>query len=297
MSDREHENNDEQAFPNIEFPTLGGKQLWTDYMWRQGWRLQQNAITKHWRLLDERSIRKAWGNRVRCERFLDREGPENLIAEHPVFVLLHGLFRSSTSMLPISTALKKEFDCTVIDFGYASSRGSIAEHAKAFRELISSLPKGTSYNCIAHSMGNIVVRYAIGDWQRAEDDASLERLQRIVMLGPPNQGAALARQLSNAGIFKIVSGPGGVELGAGWEQLQSRLATPTCPFGIIAGRLTQKVPQNPLIEDGSDFVVGVEETKLDGATAFLEVPVMHTFLMQSKQVQDAIVNFMNSGAF
>jgi hypothetical protein len=48
---------------NIELPTLGGKQFWTDYRWWYGWRVQYNHTLDHWRLLDDRSIRKAWGTK------------------------------------------------------------------------------------------------------------------------------------------------------------------------------------------------------------------------------------------
>ncbi|MGN6547535.1 MAG: hypothetical protein ACTHK7_20955, partial [Aureliella sp.] len=36
---------------NVPLPTLGGQQFWTDHRWNDGWRLQQNALTGHWRVL------------------------------------------------------------------------------------------------------------------------------------------------------------------------------------------------------------------------------------------------------
>jgi hypothetical protein len=46
-------------FLNIELPTLGGKQFWTDHRWWNGWRIQYNHTLDHWRLIDDRSIRRA----------------------------------------------------------------------------------------------------------------------------------------------------------------------------------------------------------------------------------------------
>ncbi|MEM7476079.1 MAG: lipase [Planctomycetota bacterium] len=283
------------GLPNIAFPTMGGKQFWTDCAWRQGWCIQQNVLTKHFRLLDDRNIRRAWGSRSSCNNFLDKHGPENRIEAKTVFVLMHGLFRSSASMRPLAKALEEKFDCEIVEFGYASSRASISDHSKAFREFVDSFPENTKFSCVGHSMGNIVLRHAIGDWQKAGEKEKLSRLEKVVMLGPPNQGAAIARQLAKTGVFKLVSGQGGMELGPEWEELKKRLATPTCKFGIIAGRV-EKIPNNPLVGEG-DFVVSVEETKLEGAADFLEVPQMHTFLMESQDVQQAVVSFIQNAKF
>lgn len=90
---------------------------------------------------------------------------------------------------------------------------------------------------------------------------------------------------------------GGVELGPKWQQLEAQLAIPSCPFGIVAGRLPDTNFQNPLVEGASDFVVSVEETRLEGATDFLEVPRLHSFLMDDPVVQQAVDNFLDHHAF
>ncbi len=286
------------GLPNITFPTMGGKQFWTDFAWRGGWKIQQNIVTRHWRLLDDRSVRHAWGSRKACEQHLEKRGPKQVALNGPVFIMMHGLFRSGSSMRPVAKALQAEWkECHIIEFGYASSRASITDHAAAFREFIASLPSNTDFRCVGHSMGNIVLRHAIGDWEKGKDSKTLGRLKAVVMLGPPNQGAAIARQLSKTGVFKFVSGQGGMELGPEWEELSKRLGKPQCPFGIIAGRLSDSLPNNPLIGEEGDFVVSVDETKLAGAADFLEVPQLHTFLMESKEVQEAVVHFFRDGNF
>ena len=47
--------------PNIPYPTLGGLIFWNDFANVNGWRLQQNIITGHCRVLDPDNIRRAWG--------------------------------------------------------------------------------------------------------------------------------------------------------------------------------------------------------------------------------------------
>ena len=146
-------------------------------------------------------------------------------------------------------------------------------------------------------MGNILVRHAIGDWQRANDQATLDRVESVVMLGPPNQGSSIARQLSKTGLFKWILGKGGMELGPEWQEIEAKLAVPHCPFGIVAGKLTDNAPQNPLVDGEGDFVVSVDETRLAGASAFLTVPKLHTFLMEDPVVQRAVVQFMKNHKF
>lgn len=292
--------NDEQlerSFLNLQTPTLGGKQLWTDFQWRNGWRIQQNVLTKHWRLLDANNIRHAWGTRAACDAALNLRQPSKQLPTTHAVILMHGLGRTSASMRSLAEYLSHESFGTTICLEYASSRDSISQHAAALREVIEGLPTDVRLDFIGHSMGNIVVRHAIGDWQQADKLNVLNRIEHVVMLGPPNQGASIARQLARTGVFGWFAGEGALELGKKWHELEVKLATPPCPFGIIAGRLSEKSISNPLVDGASDFVVSVEETKLEGAADFLEVPVLHSFLMDSPEVQLAVATFLRHEKF
>jgi hypothetical protein len=287
----------ERIFPNLQTPTMGGKQLWTDFQWRGGWRIQQNVLTKHWRLLDANNVRYAWGNRAACEAELNARQPNKLLPTTHAVVLMHGLGRSSASMKGLAKYLGDSGFGTTICLEYASSRDSISQHAAALREVIDGLPADVRLDFVGHSMGNIVVRHAIGDWQQSNASGVLNRIEHVVMLGPPNQGASIARQLARTGVFGWVAGEGALALGKKWEEFEKRLAIPTCPFGIVAGRLSENAISNPLVDGTGDFVVSIEETKLDGAADFIEVPVLHSFLMDSPDVQRAVASFLRSAKF
>lgn len=280
---------------NLQLPTGGGKQFWTDHCWRNGWRIQQHAITRHWRLLNPANIRFAWGSRTACEAALATRQPKprDVTAHH--VVLLHGLFRSAASMQTLAAALEAAGSRKTVLFEYASTRGSIGEHAAALREVVESLPPEATVSFVGHSMGNIVVRHALGDWERSPNRRLLARIKTVVMLGPPNQGASLARQLAKLPGYDLIAGTGGLELGPQWNQLQAKLAVPRCPFGIIAGRLPNGFA-NPLVGDAGDFVVGVEETRLPGGV-MLEVNQLHSLLMDDPAVQDAVCFFIDHQRF
>ncbi len=290
---------------NLATKTAGGTQFWTDHVWREGYRIQQNSLTNHWRLVDAGDVRRAWGTRSQCEEALrlakppqvNRDpspGQETKSGDKHVIVLLHGLMRTHHSMKPLEEALHAKNHDLVIRFSYASTRRSISDHAAALREVIEQLPDDTRFSFVGHSMGNIVVRHLIGDLQRSGDPHQiLERCDSMVMLGPPNQGALIARRLAPTGVFEFVTGKGGMELGPQWEKLKEKLATPTFPFAIIAGDVSENKVQNPLVDGSSDFVVTVEESKLEGAAMFQAVPVLHSFLMNDETVIEMTIDFLD----
>lgn len=282
---------------NVPIKTGGGTQLWTDHAYRDGYRIQQHAWTGHHRLIDAGDVRRCWGSREECQSELDRLAPppaEDASPRHAI-VLLHGLMRTNHCMKPLETKWSGDADTDIIRFAYASTRNSISDTAAALREMLEGLPPTTTFSFIGHSMGNIVVRHLVGDLQRDGDpQGMLPRVQSMVMLGPPNQGAAIARRLAPTGVYGWVTGKGGMELGPDWETFSTKLATPPFPFLIIAGDVSDNLVQNPLVDGSGDFVVSLDEAKLDGAVAIETVPVLHSFLMSDPDTQKRTVDFIDS---
>jgi pimeloyl-ACP methyl ester carboxylesterase len=279
---------------NLAIKTGGGTQLWTDYCYREGFRVQRNAMTGHWRLLDPNDVRKGWGSREQCMAMLDQLQPksdETAAPKHFV-VLLHGLMRTHHSMKPIANRLAEEGHSDVIRFSYASTRSSIADHSQALREVLEDLPANTQFSFVGHSMGNIVVRHLIGRLQEDDPKHLLDRCHAMVMLGPPNQGAAISRRLAPTGVFGWITGQGGLELGPQWDRFVEELAIPPFPFLIIAGDLSGLPITNPLVDGSSDFVVSVEEAALEGAQGLETVPVLHSFLMNDTTAVDMTLKFL-----
>ena len=288
---------DQSTRINLPFKTYGGTQFWTDHCHKQGYRIQSNWATNHWRLLDASDIRRAWGTREQCETVLNRllvdASPEPESKEY--VILLHGLMRTHQSMRSMQRALQQA-DCgKVICFSYASTRRTVGDHAEALQEVLTGLPDDVQISFVAHSMGNIVVRHLLADLEQNGDPAGLlERCRCMVMLGPPNQGAAIARRLSYIGLFGAVAGKGALELGPNWSDLVGKLAVPSFPFALIAGDLSAQNMRNPILDGASDFVVQVEETHLEGRESFATVPVLHSTLMKDETAQRLVIEFLQS---
>jgi pimeloyl-ACP methyl ester carboxylesterase len=285
--------------PNLPAPTLGGKQFWSDELLFREWRIQRNVLTGNFRLLDENDVRRAWGTFVACEAKLDEIKRERGLApmRGRVVILLHGLGRTRSSTRHMAKYLTDQGGLTVLEFGYASTRADVAEHARSLASVIAHLDGVDEIDFVAHSLGNLVIRHMLGDEiEQTEGHRADPRIKRIVMLAPPNNGAKLAQLLADNKLFKSLAGPTGAELGPQFAQLERHLAIPACEFGIIAGARGEghadKKGEGPTAQGDDDLIVAVPETKLPGASDFLVLPALHTFMMDEPKVQEATLCFL-----
>lgn len=284
---------------NIPMRTLGGKQFWTDHLIHGQWRIQQNVMTKHFRLLDPQNHRRIWGTWQECfTRWQKIKQEDSIPGLKPrVVICLHGLIRSRGSMEGIAQSIARHGDFSTMCFSYASTRAEVCDHAKALRDVVGHLDGVEEIDFVAHSLGNLVIRHFLKDQMDSTDQRQDKRIKRIVMLAPPNNGAQLAERMQTNPAFKLIFGISGGQLAKNWDQLASHLATPTCEFGIIAAESDSWVGTNPLLDGKDDFVVRVEETRLPGAHDFLVVPGLHSFIMDQEKVQQSVLRFLEHGYF
>jgi hypothetical protein len=295
-----HNEEPSKGYPNAVTPTLGGRQFWADEFFFHDWHIQRNVFTGHYRLLDGSNLRHAWGSFDECRNKLEGIKQARGLGpmSGPAVVVLHGLFRSAASMSRMSRFLRDVGRYSVFSLNYPTTRGPVDDHARSLDKVIQSLEGIEEINFVGHSLGNLVVRHYLGDHTRDETGRKPDaRIHRMVMLGPPNQGAQLAEALGEYRLFHYVAGKSASELGRDWEKLQANLATPACPFGILAGgRGTQK-GYNPFLGSDNDLVVSVECTRLVGAADFAVLPVVHTLMMDDPKVQEYTLRFLQRGHF
>jgi hypothetical protein len=126
-------------------------------------------------------------------------------------------------------------------------------------------------------------------------EAVPERVGRVVLLGSPLRGSLTARRLSRF--------PGGRRfIGACLCELHARggLTAWRAPVevGSIAGQAGLGVGRLFGAFPGpNDGTVAVAETKLDGLTDHVVLPVAHTALVWSKAVADEAEHFLLHGRF
>ncbi|HMO14307.1 MAG TPA: hypothetical protein PKD64_01205 [Pirellulaceae bacterium] len=289
------------GFVNWPVPTLGGKQFWTDVEYFAGWRIQQNTETGHYRLLDPKQIRHAWGNRLHCQMRLSRIREERELKPHvgKVVILLHGLSRTRNSLKHLARTLNDVGLYQVIPFEYASCRGTIEQHAKNLHSMIQHLGIAVEeINFVCHSLGNLIVRRYLHDHPMAGSGSSgYPKIGRMAMLAPPNHGSKMAAIMRYTGIFQVITGASGHALSIDWPSYSKTLAIPKFEFAILAGTGSRKLKwlNNPLLSETSDLTVTLNETKLTGAADYKCFPVYHWSMLYNRQVIDAVVRFLQHG--
>lgn len=284
--------------PNLITPTLGGKQVWGDELFYGQWRIQRNSLTDHCRLLDPQDKRHAWGTFAECRAALDK-----LIAERDlqpargrVVVVLHGLMRSRSSMDALVKYLRANSNDTVLAVGYPSTQAAVGRHAQALASIVDNLPEATEIDFVAHSLGNLVVRRYLAEAGQSEAGID-KRIKRIVMIGPPNQGAVLAQTPGLNVTASAFGGVSGAQLAFGWEELERELSDAAVEVGIVAGGTGHSVGLNPLLSGDNDGVVRVAETRLEGAVDFTLVNNAHSLLILDTTTFERTLRFLHRGHF
>ena len=277
----------------IDFQTLGGRQFWGDVKFFQGYRIQQNVFTKHYRLLDANDVRRMWGSLEECEAKLQAIAAENNLKpmSGKAVILIHGIARSSKTMNPMARAMAQE-GYNVVNFEYPSTRVTMSESAEYLHKTISSLEGIEQIDFVCWSMGGLLVRSYL---QNHADDRD-PRIHRMVMLGTPNHGAELANILRNNFAFKLIMGPAGQELVSDEGGTIAKLPVPDFEFAVIAGGRGTKNGWNPLIPGDDDATVSIECTRLVGAKDFMTVPALHSFIPSNEEAIAASKRFFETGA-
>jgi pimeloyl-ACP methyl ester carboxylesterase len=207
-------------------------------------------------------------------------------------VLLHGLGRSALSMKALQWRLEDE-GYQVINPTYPSLTHSVQELAGlAVGEGLAgcaALHLERIY-FVTHSLGGILVRQYL-------EQRDIQGLQRVVMLGPPNQGSQMAEYADSLSLLQPLMPQAVAQLGTSDESVPRQLGRAGFQLGVIAGTANY-LPFLPGQPEGlSDGTVAVSETIVPGMTDFLELPVGHSLMMWDDEVLEQVVFFLQHGIF
>jgi pimeloyl-ACP methyl ester carboxylesterase len=212
-----------------------------------------------------------------------------VVAEECV-ILLHGLARSNSSMKKLANALNNSGYHTIND-GYPSTSYKIDKLAKdAIAKALTKCPKEATIHFVTHSMGGILVR----QYLRLN---AINNLGRVVMLGPPNKGSHVVDKLHKMPGFKLINGPAGMQLGTGELSVPNQMGSAKFEVGIIAGTRSINLILSLMLPNPDDGKVSVENTRLEGMSDHIELPVAHPFMMNNKEVIRQVMHFLKHGAF
>ena len=205
-------------------------------------------------------------------------------------ILLHGLSRSADSMEKLESGLL-DAGYAVANIDYPSRHLSIEELAPlAVQAGIDDCADAERVNFITHSLGGILVRVYL-------EDNTVDHLGRIVMLGPPNHGSEIVDKLRGIPGYSLINGPAGSQLGTGENDIPAQLQPVYYDVGVIAGTHLVYPVLSQILPNPDDGIVSVESTKFDGMKDFLLVNRTHTFIMNSPEVLEQSISFIETGRF
>jgi hypothetical protein len=189
-------------------------------------------------------------------------------------VLVHGMGRSRLSMWALGSSLERD-GYRVLNWGY-SARDSVPALGAALADEVARVRgDAPKVHFVGHSLGNIVVRWALAHDRPAGAG-------RVVMLAPPNRGAAAADRMAPY-VAWVVPQITELRTSRGSTVRELGPAPADVEVGVIAGS-----------EDGK---VSVYETHLAGERDHAVVPAAHSFLMNRADVRRMTAEFLRTGRF
>ncbi len=200
-------------------------------------------------------------------------------------LLIHGLSRTPLSLLGLEQSLQRTGLATE-QFSYFAVSESFDRIVERLRVRLQLLANQGSYGIVAHSLGGLLTRVALGL-------GSIKLPQHIVMLGTPNQLPRLAPhawQLLPP--FRWWTGQCGYNLTdpsffASLPQIKS-------PYTIVAGTGGHRGFLSPFGDELNDGIVALKETRLSDRDRLVQLPVLHTFMMNDLQVQKTVKQAFDS---
>ena len=200
-------------------------------------------------------------------------------------LLIHGLSRTPLSLLGLEWYLQQT-GCTTEQFAYIAFAETFESIVERLRIRIQKIASKESYGIVAHSLGGLLIRAALGI-------GSIELPKHIVMLGTPNQLPRLAphawRLLPP---FRWWTGQCGLNLTN--QAFFTSLPGIESPYTILAGTAGPRGSWSPFGDELNDGIVALSETRLSDQDQIVQFPVMHTFMMNNSMVQKTVGRILST---
>lgn len=193
-------------------------------------------------------------------------------------LLIHGLSRTPLSLLSLEWNLRQT-GWTTEQFGYIALAESFDRIVERLRVRLQTLAGQGSYGIVAHSLGGLLTRAALGL-------GAIEWPQHIVMLGTPNQLPRLAPHAWRLPPFQWWTGQCGFNLTQ--QGFFASLPGIKSPYTIVAGTAGPRGVWSPFGDELNDGIVALSETRLSIQDNIVQLPVMHTLMMNDSRVQKTV---------
>ena len=194
-------------------------------------------------------------------------------------LLIHGLSRTPLSLLGLEWHLQQTGWATE-QFSYLAFAESFDRIVERLRDRLETLARQGSYGIVTHSLGGLLTRSALGL-------SSINSPKHIVMLGTPNQLPRLAPHAWRLPPFRWWTGQCGLNLTS--PAFFASLPKIESPYTIVAGTGGPQGFWSPFGDELNDGIVALNETRLSHRDKIVQLPVLHTFMMNNPTVQNTVV--------
>lgn len=203
-----------------------------------------------------------------------------MATEKTPVLLVHGMGRTPLSMVFLAQWLKKRGFRAHL-FGYSATlepfEGILDRLERRFPRIIQE-----PWLAIGHSLGGLILRGFLS--RQGTQGRSLG----LVTLGTPHRSPLLARRLHKGFAYRLVHGDCGQMLAD--PNRMEKLPIPAVPTLAVVGTAGPRGGFSPFGDQINDAVVGHTEAHLPGMTR-VEVPGLHTFLMNHPLARQAAIEF------
>jgi pimeloyl-ACP methyl ester carboxylesterase len=203
-------------------------------------------------------------------------------------VFVHGLFLNGAEFTLLRRRLARDFGIAGHRFSYPTVHGSMDGAVERLRRFVQRID-ADRIHFVGHSLGGVVLcRYF--------ESHPCDRAGRVVMLGSPLAGSRSARAVARHSFTRKIVGPlVNAELVG---ECRPRCWQCSIDLGVIAGTSPMGLGRFfARFEEDCDGTVGVSETRLNGITAHLTLPVSHMGMLVSHSVARHVGTFLETGKF
>jgi len=172
-------------------------------------------------------------------------------------------------------------------FGYFPPFESYHRIVIRLRGRMNQIARSGPYGVVAHSMGGVLVRAALGSTDTLPP-------KHVVMLGTPNKRSRMAEWAARYTPWGLLVGEAGRKLAD--PHFFSSLPIPQIPCTIVAGTKSSPIGSGPFGDEANDSLVAVSETVLEAGERHVTFPVGHTFMMNNALVTSVILDTMRRAA-
>ncbi len=194
-------------------------------------------------------------------------------------ILIHGMGRTPVSMAILSRRLRAR-GLPTRALGYVAALEPFDRCVERLAERIRKLADGEPFLLVGHSLGAVLSRGAL-------PKISDLPLAGCLFLAPPQRACRAARFFSGHPLYRWMNGEMGQLLAD--PSFFADLPLPHVPTRVFAGTAGPRAAWLPFEGEPNDGILTVEETRAREGDPVVEVPALHTFIMNSRRVAESVV--------